>query len=73
MVPCAVFALQGEGGQVRPAKAHPHSAVVSNHDAGGVAALLTLLLQDSGSLPPELGPLRCITMGTGKWAVGRWW
>ncbi|KAL4425884.1 hypothetical protein ABPG75_009900 [Micractinium tetrahymenae] len=30
---------------------------------GGVAALLTLLLQEAG-LPEGLGPVRCITMGT---------
>ncbi|PSC76092.1 Sn1-specific diacylglycerol lipase beta [Micractinium conductrix] len=30
---------------------------------GGVAALLTLLLQEAG-LPQGLGPLRCITLGT---------
>ena len=33
--------------------------------AGGTAALLTMLLQQSG-LPPQLGPMRCITMGTGE-------
>ncbi len=31
---------------------------------GGVAALLTLLLQEAG-LPEGLGPARCITTGTG--------
>lgn len=38
---------------------------------GGVAALLTLLLQEAG-LPEGLGPVRCITMGTGGWVVGGW-
>jgi len=36
---------------------------------GGVAALLTMLLQQSG-LPPELGPMRCVTIGTGAAASG---
>ena len=35
---------------------------------GGVAALLTMLLQQSG-LPPGLGPMRCVTVGTGAAAA----
>lgn len=44
---------------------HPDSCACTMHFAGGVAALLTLLLQDTGTLPPAMGSLRCITMGTG--------
>lgn len=38
--------------------------VLTGHSlGGGVAALLSLLLRQSG-LPPGLGPLHCITLGT---------
>lgn len=39
---------------------------------GGVAALLTLLLREAG-LPEGLGPVRCITIGTGEWCREMGW